>query len=204
MIDELSRLKTLLSKALAETAELWPPVKRAFDWVYRAARILSNHAGESGEQVRRRLQGLLGNITRHRWQAGPLAEGLKHFLKVSKSYWPGLFHCYDLEGLDRTNNRLEQYFGSQRYHERRSTGRKRATSQLVRRGAVRLVASALTRLQRPEPDSLAPRSIAEWRALRKELEERQEQHRQGRRFRKQPEAYLAELEQALLKPALPA
>jgi hypothetical protein len=30
-----------------------------------------------------------------------------HFLRVSRSYWPGLFHCYDVEDLPRTNNDLD-------------------------------------------------------------------------------------------------
>jgi len=28
-----------------------------------------------------------------------LAGGIEHFLKVTRSYWPGLFHCYDIQGL---------------------------------------------------------------------------------------------------------
>ncbi|HWT78832.1 MAG TPA: hypothetical protein VN648_08505, partial [Candidatus Methylomirabilis sp.] len=30
--------------------------------------------------------------------------GLKQFLKVTRSYWPGLFRCYDAADLPRTNN----------------------------------------------------------------------------------------------------
>jgi hypothetical protein len=49
-----------------------------------------------------------------RWkaQAGDLAGGIDHFLKVTRSYWSGLFRCYDIKGLPRTNNDLEQVFGS--------------------------------------------------------------------------------------------
>ena len=32
---------------------------------------------------------------------------MDHFLKVFRSYWPGLFHCYDVEDLPRTNNNLD-------------------------------------------------------------------------------------------------
>ena len=32
---------------------------------------------------------------------------MDHFLKVFRSYWPGLFHCYDVEDLPRTNNDLD-------------------------------------------------------------------------------------------------
>ena len=57
--------------------------------------------------------------------------GLKQFLKVTRSYWPGLFRCYDAADLPRTNNDLEHTFGSHRYHERRSSGRRRASPGLV-------------------------------------------------------------------------
>jgi hypothetical protein len=43
---------------------------------------------------------------------GPLATAKQHFLKVTQSYWSGLFACYDDPELPRTNNALEQFFGS--------------------------------------------------------------------------------------------
>jgi hypothetical protein len=42
---------------------------------------------------------------------GALAPAVDQFLKVTASYWPGLFHTYAVPGLPRTNNALEQYFG---------------------------------------------------------------------------------------------
>ena len=43
--------------------------------------------------------------------------GLKQFVKVTRSYWPGLFACYESSDLPRTNNDLEHTFGSHRYHD---------------------------------------------------------------------------------------
>ena len=57
--------------------------------------------------------------------------GLRHFLKVTKSYWPGLFGCYQASDLPRTNNDLEHAFGSHRYHRRRAS---RPASGLARTG----------------------------------------------------------------------
>ena len=54
---------------------MWPPIRRAYAWVHRAARILGNAAGQPAAAVRRRLDGLLGAMARHRAMAGPLAEG---------------------------------------------------------------------------------------------------------------------------------
>ncbi len=47
-------------------------------------------------------------------------------MTVSRSDGPGLFACYDVAGVPRTNNDLERAFGSHRYHKRRATGRKGA------------------------------------------------------------------------------
>jgi hypothetical protein len=80
--------------------------------VHQAARILENAAGEPAATVRRRLDGLLAAMARHRAKAGPLAEAVEHFRKVSRSYRPGLFHCYAVADLPRTNNGLEPLFGS--------------------------------------------------------------------------------------------
>ena len=84
----------------------------AFGWVHRAATILRNERGLDAAGVRRRYRGLIAAIARHRRAAGRLAEEFAHFLKVTRSYWAGLFRCYEIEGLPRTNNALEQFFGS--------------------------------------------------------------------------------------------
>jgi hypothetical protein len=178
-------------------------VRRAFGWVRRAADILSNGPGGDGAAVRRRLRGLLGAMGRRADSAGRLAPAVAHFVKVTRSYWPGLFACYDTADLPRTNNDLEQFFGSHRYHERRASGRKTACAGTVVRGSVRLVASAATRLRRVEAADLAPVDLREWRSLRGELEVRQRGRTLGRRFRHNPQVYLRSLEDTFIKPALP-
>ena len=72
--------------------------------------------------MKRRLHGLLGAMRQHQAKAGTLAPAVGHFLKVSRSYWSGLFHCYTVPELPRTDNELEQFFGAYRYHERRGPG----------------------------------------------------------------------------------
>jgi hypothetical protein len=46
-------------------------------------------------------------MARGQAQLGELTDAINHFLKVTRSYWSGLFHCYEVEGLPRTNNDLE-------------------------------------------------------------------------------------------------
>ena len=115
---------------------------------------------------------------------------------VTASYWPGLFHCYDVPDLPRTNNDLEQYFGAARHLERRATGRKGASPALVVRGAVRVVALLATRQQ-----PLSAERAATTRPRRLEGPARSsstpgtQTRRAQARFRRDPHAYLAALEE---------
>jgi hypothetical protein len=188
---------------LTTTDALWPAVRTAYAWVHRAARVLANVDAAPSTAVRRQLDELLQEMTADQATVGALTPAVAHFLKVSTSYGPGLFHCYDVAGLPRTNNDLEQYFGSARYHQRRASGRVHATAATVVRGAVRVLASTATRLQPFGEYQLRHPNLERWRHLRESLQLRPEARRQQARFRKDPAAYLARLEALLLKPSLP-
>jgi hypothetical protein len=198
----LQKLKGLIDRGLGATAALWPAIVLAFGWVHRAAGILGAGGG-GGRAVRQRLGGLLGAMARHRARAGALAGAVGHFLKVSRSYWPGLFACYDTPELPRTNNDLEQAFGSHRYHERRATGRKGASPGLVLRGSARLVAGLATRAGAGTAADLAAADGVRWQQLRAELEQRRQRRVERRRFRRDPDRYLKDLENRLNQSRLP-
>jgi hypothetical protein len=173
--------------------------------VFRAAAILANATGAAGATVKARYRGLLGAMARNAGRAGSLSGALGRFRKVTRSYWPGLFHCYAVADLPRTNNDLEQLFGAHRYHERRSSGRKVASPGLVVRGSVRLPAALATRLRgEVRGEDLVPSDPDAWRELRAGLERRREVRARGRRFRRDPAAYLQRLEETLIKGTLPA
>jgi hypothetical protein len=196
-------LQSLLTRGLADTAALWPDVRAGYHWVRRTAHILSNHDQREALTVQRRLGGLLGAMTRHQSAAGTLEPALAHFRKVTRSYWPGLFACYTVPELPRTNNELEQFFGAYRYHERRATGRKAASPALVLSGAVRVIAAAATRRHPYSAADLVPENVRGWQALRQERETRRQQRTLRRRFRRDPISYLAQLETHLLQLILP-
>jgi len=178
-------------------------VRTAFAWVHRAAHVLGNAEEHGALEVMRGMRALLGAMARHQAKAGALAPALQRFLKVTRSYWPGLFHCYAVDGLPRTNNDLEQFFGSSRHHERRATGRKSASPALVLRGSVRLISGAATRVRSRSGPELQPRDPARWRQLRRQLDSRVQVRRCGLRFRRDPAAYLKSLEKELHKLVLP-
>ena len=179
-------------------------MRAAYEWVKRVATILANAQEGDGNGVKRHCRALLGAMARHQNRSTPpLAAMLAHFRKVTRSYWPGLCHCYDLAELPRTNNDLEQFFGAYRYHERRTTGRKGASPALVMRGMVRMAACAATRLRPFNGEELAPDNLQEWKALRHQLESRRQQRVHRSRFRRHPDAYLTALEKQLLQLILP-
>ena len=199
----MTKLRAVLARGLEATESEWPAVRAAFGWVHRAAAILRNRKGLDAAGVRRRFVGLMGAIARHREAAGDLSDAIGHFLKVTRSYWAGLFACYDTADLPRTNNGLEQLFGSYRHHERRASGRKVASPGMVVRGSVRLISATATRLRPIEGADLVPSDLAAWRALRGGLERRQEIRAMGHRFRRDSVDYLLSLKEALIKQALP-
>lgn len=200
----MARLRALIGRGLDGTAVLWPDIDRTYGWVRRAAYILGNAVGEDVGTVRRRFDGLIGSMARHCTEAGSLIGAVAHFLKVTRSYRSGLFHCYAVVGLPRTNNDLEQLFGSQRYHERRATGRKTASPALVLRGEVRVIAAVATRMHPPTARDLGRVSRERWRDLRQRLDRRRLARTLRARFRRDPAGYLAALEQKAHQQGLPA
>src|SRR4051795_1136417 len=202
----LKRLQQLLRRGLEETAALSPPVREAYKWVKRVARILKNEEPLPAPEVRRRLVQSLVRMRQAAATAGEpsVQKGPRHFLKVTKSYWPGLFRCYESSDVPRTNNDLEHAFGSHRYHERRASGRRRASPGLVVMGSARVISSLATRLRPEEGLVLRPGYVKRWREQRAELEARRESRRKQRRFRHDPVSYLGALEQRCLQLLLPA
>ena len=174
-----------------------------YRWVHQVAHILSNQDQRETLTVQHRLGGLLGAMTRSQAVAGTLAPALIHFQKVTRSYWPGLFSCSTVPDLPRTNNDLEQCFGSYRYHDRRTTGRKVGSPSLVLNGSVCVIAAAATRLHPYSAAELAPEISKAWQELRQARETRRQQRTLRRRFRRDPASYLAKLEAHLLQLILP-
>jgi hypothetical protein len=187
-------LRRLLRLGLAATSRLFEPIRPAFELVHRAASVLGNEAGAGGAVVRRRLDAVVRRMSALAERGGAMAAGLAHFAKVYRSYRPGLFHCYDVAGLPRTNNDLEQLFGTVRHCERRCSGRKVGSPGLVVRHGVRLVACVMTKAGEVPAEGL-PAEPGRWRELRSRLDGRRESRRQQCRFRRDPAAYLRELEQ---------
>jgi len=200
----LRELHRLLARALKKTQALWPALSQAYALVHQAAHVLANHEDESGQAVRERYERVLHTMREQQASLGSLSEAISTFLKVTESYWPGLFHCYDVADLPRTNNELEHCFGSVRYSERRASGRRGAIAALVVRGPVRVLTALALRHQCFLPRALVLDDLEAWYSMREQLTFRREARRKQLRFRKDPAAYLAALEDILLKIGLPS
>jgi hypothetical protein len=191
-----------VARGLFATERLWAPLKLAQSWLQRAAHILANEEQAGAATVEGAYRALLEDMLKAKGDEAVAAWAV-HFYTVTRSYWRGLFHCYDVVDLPRTNNDLEQYFGKARHHERRATGQKSPTTAVVVRGSVRVVAAVATPLRAWSAEELRPGSVERWRKLRETLEARHEARRAGRRFRRDPLKFLATLEENLLHTGLP-
>ena len=199
----MRELQRLLVRALKKTKAVWPALSKAYTLLHQAAHVLANHEEESGQAVRERYQAVLQTMGEQQASLGPLSSAISTFLKVTRSYWPGLFQCYDVADLPRTDNELEQCFGSVRYSERRASGRRGAIAGLVVRGPVRVLTALALRRQCFLPRALVLQDSEAWYIMREQLTFRREARRKQLRFRKDPAAYLAALENILLQTSLP-
>ena len=173
-------------------------LERVYGWVHQLAHVLGEENVPTEERQLRFLLILMYMQEQMGQLDPPWKQAVAHFLKVTQSYAPYLFFCYQVPDLPRTNNDLEQSFGSVRRSERRATGRRGAVPGLVVHGAVRVQAALATRVKTFTADDLVPHDPQAWRTIRAEVSSRQESRCKQSRFRKDPSAYLANLEARLL------
>ncbi len=169
----------------------------------RMAQVFQNPGEDDAQTVQQQFQRVLLQLERQQQSLPEVSSALAHCIKVLTAQQDWLFHCYRVPGLPRTNNALEQYFGSAKRYERRVSGQKSASPILVIRGQVRLVAAAATRKNVVRPQDLQPTNVEHWRALRQKLERRHETRRLQSRFRRAPQACLDQLEADWDKSNLP-
>jgi hypothetical protein len=146
----LAQLSQGLQSALTPMAETYHALHQGATWLRDIAYILEPCPTYpmSAAQVAGQLRSYLDTVVR--WPAvTPTLYAFGHHLdKVSRSYWPGLFHCYDVPGLPRTNNALESHFRETGRRLLRTTGQKGLTQRtLQRQGAWELLPRPPTEAQ---------------------------------------------------------
>ena len=140
--SRLAQLYQGLQAALSPFAETYHALHQGAAWLRDIAYILEpvatypSHAAE----VARQLRGYLDTVQRQPAVAPIFATFGRHLDTVSRSYWPGLFHCDDVPGLPRTNNELEGHFRDVRRRLLQATGQQGQTQRtLQRQGAWELL-----------------------------------------------------------------
>jgi Transposase, Mutator family len=163
-----------LRSALSPFDQRYQEVQQGAAWLHDIAYILEpTPTPRSAEQVASQLRSYLDTV-RLRPDLPPTVQHFgAHLDKVSRSYWPGLFHCYDVPGLPRTNNELESRFRDTSRRLLRTTGQKGLTQRtLQRQGAWELL---------PRPSSEAELLNALSHTSSEELDEERQRFAEHRR-----------------------
>jgi hypothetical protein len=146
----LAQLYQGLQSALAPFAQTYQEFRQGAAWLRDIAYILDPLPVYplSAARVAGQLRGYLDTVLRLP-KGTPTIEAFGlHLDTVSRSSWPGLFHCYDVPGLPRTHNELESCFRDTRRRLLRTTGQKGLTQRtLQRQGAWELLPHPPTEAQ---------------------------------------------------------
>jgi hypothetical protein len=152
-----------------------------------------------GGTVRREVERLLETLpARFPAQRVPLwlQEPVAGVGLVLRRLGAGLYHCYDVPGLPRTNNALEQFYRQLKAGERRATGHRRSDTFVVRSGGfAAYAAAASTRSDTQLCQHLATVTPAACQHARTQLRAIPERQTKMHRFHLHPDRYLSSLEQ---------
>jgi hypothetical protein len=138
----LAHLYQGLQAALAPFAETYRTLQQGAAWLRDIAYILEPVPTfpRSAADIAGQLRGYLDTVQRQSALPPALETFRRHLDTVSRSYWPGLFHCYEVPGLPRTNNELESHFRETRRRLLQTTGQRGQTQRtLQRQGAWELL-----------------------------------------------------------------
>jgi hypothetical protein len=176
-------------------------IAEGYSWVLDISAILDVSLPEPGETspdtplsstVRAKLDAYLEQLRRRTDLDASLLSFRGHLLRLTERYAPGLFHCYDIPGLPRTDNDLESLFGRVRRQTLLTSGPYHARQRLHEEGAWLLF--DIVRNEHEQVERLQRVSLEEWRQERQRIREHQASFTDDRRFRLQPSKYLAVLE----------
>src|SRR3989441_2875036 len=131
----LAQLYRGLRSSLSHFVQTYQAFQQGAAWLRDIAYILEPTTTQAprGEQVAEQLRGYLDTMLHLPHVTPAFYEFRLHLDKVSRSYWPGLFHCYAMPGLPRTNNELESRFRDTRRRLLRTTGQKGLTQRTLQR-----------------------------------------------------------------------
>lgn len=179
-------------------AERAVELQAAHDQLVGIAHLLEPAEPVGGAEVRQRVEARLEEVERAVDEGrvpGWLRYPLGHLVTVLRRLGDGLYHCYDVPGLPRTNNKLEQFYRRVKASERRITGHRRSDRFVVRVGGFAVYAIAASAVPEAEVlNHLRLVAASAWQEERAVLRANQERQVKMRRFHLHRAAYLADLE----------
>jgi hypothetical protein len=188
-----------LQKALQSVQADYLDLRQAANWLGGISNLLdpAGKPARSGIQVQQEVTAYLEEM-RSQTQDNPRLQAFYQGVeKTTRSYAPGLFHCYDMPGLPRTNNDRESEFRDLNRRLLATTGQKGLVRRILQReGAWEII---------PRPASLEATMKAlaqidpqEFRKERQRVWEHRNRFRLHIRSQKQSQAQLNRLEQRWL------
>jgi hypothetical protein len=137
-----------LHHALLSVQSDYTDLRQAADWLKHIADLLDpgDKPHRSGAEVKQELFAHLDDIQQQSQHSPRLSRFHDKIRQTSLNYASGLFHCYDVPGLPRTNNDRESEFRDLNRRLLSTTGQKGLVKRILHReGAWELI---------PRPDSL--------------------------------------------------
>lgn len=192
----LAQLYQGLQGALSPYTQTYQDLQQGAAWLRDIAYILepTSPQGRSCDEVAEQLHDYLAIIRRQQDVSPSIYKFALHVDKVSRSYWPGLFHCYEIPGLPRTNNEIESHFRDTGRQLLRITGQKGLTGRtLQRQGAWELLPRPATEAELLE--SLSQTPPEELAQERQRFARHRERFRMQRRSPRQTQIQFAQLRQ---------
>ena len=215
MFEQLSEVKTCLETLICHRTDarlvavqqglhhaLWSvqsdytDLRQAADWLEYIAQRLDPEGKphRTGSEVKQELFAYLDDIQQQSQHSPRLSRFHDKLRQTSLNYASGLFHCYDVPGLPRTNNDRESEFRDLNRRLLCTTGQKGLVKRILHReGAWELI---------PRPDSLGETIHAlrevdadEFAQERQRLRNHRSRFRLHTRSTKRSQAQLKQLEQ---------
>lgn len=194
--SRLVQLQQGLHTALLSVQSDYTELRQAADWLEHIADLLDPEGkpARSGREVRQALFAYLDEIQPESQHSLYLHQFQQKIHQTSLNYAPGLFHCYDIPGLPRTNNDRESEFRDLNRRLLSTTGQKGLVKRIIQReGAWELI---------PRPDSLRDTVSAlshvdpdDFSQERQRIRNHRSRFRLHTRSAKQSQAQLKQLEQ---------
>jgi hypothetical protein len=201
---QLARLRTLIGRAQQRCGARATDLRAGHGWLRTIAhdldppRAAAGAPPATGAQVRRQVEADLDRMEAA-MAGGQIAAwlhpALAHLALVLRRLGAGLYHCYDVPDLPRTDNGLEQFYRRVKACERRITGHRRSDRFVMRLGEFAVYAVATgDLLEGAVLGQMARVSAPAWQDERAALRATGARQTTMWRFRRRRAAFLADLE----------